>query len=121
MTDILPCVCGMVNPRLEVGIGNNRYACLNCGRSVSAKEKQEAQRMWNAAMSGPKLISMDKKYRTRDGRKVVLESAAASLNRFPVVGRIMEESGISSIVTWTAQGRIWQGKESSDDLVEDTE
>ncbi len=77
--------------------------------------------MWNAAMSTARPITMDKKYRTRDGREVVLESATESLDTLPVVGRIMEESGISSIVAWTAYGRIWQCEESPDDLVEVTE
>jgi len=49
-------------------------------------------------------ISLDKKYRTRNGREVVLYCIDAP-GRFPVHGRVEDEFGNSAIKSWLSDGK----------------
>ena len=129
MTDILPCICTTpLNPEIEKrggDCGMRLVVCPSCPRLAGAPSESEAIRMWNSAMSAPRLISMDKKYRTRDGRKVVLYDTAMPSPSCgqPVAGYMYFSDGTTFLDTWTATGayRTRGSEPHNNDLVEDTE
>ncbi len=64
------------------------------------------------------MISMDKQYKTRNGRDVRLLCTDAN-GTFPVVGLITQTNGQQEAGCWTSTGGSWSdGSFSSSDLVE---
>lgn len=63
------------------------------------------------------MISMNKKYQTRDGKPVRLLCIDETLSRYPVIGVIADEGESSS---WTKDGYYYHDAEETDpyDLVE---
>lgn len=67
------------------------------------------------ALSRP--VSLDRKYRTEDGRDVRIYAVDAGGN-YPVYGLILGSDGTASIETWTVFGVYRHGCKSRCDLVE---
>jgi len=65
-------------------------------------------------------ISLDKKYRTRDGRNVRVLCTDGPCNTYPVVGYIMGRSSATDYEEWTSSGRfdVTKNGEGLSDLVE---
>jgi hypothetical protein len=63
------------------------------------------------------MISMDKKYKTRDGREVKILTTERK-DDYPVVGLIVEDSGIETVRSWPLSGVYSEEHECLADLVE---
>jgi len=63
------------------------------------------------------IVSLDKEYKTRDGRFVVLYNIDERVTN-PVVGAIYKREKESNHCTWQLDGHTTMGCESPDDLVE---
>ena len=64
------------------------------------------------------LISMDKQYRTRDGREVEVLKVGVNHRNFPVAVVVTNKDGSQLIGTRTSTGRMYSCKENPSDLVE---
>jgi len=64
------------------------------------------------------LISMDKQYKTRDGREVEVLKVDMNNSRYPVVIVVTSDEGYQDIGSRTAAGRVLRNKESVGDLIE---
>jgi len=62
-------------------------------------------------------ISMDKKYKTRDGHEVKIYSVEGNANGH-IHGAILLKSGEWELHSWRKEGRIWLTGDSSLDLIE---
>ena len=49
-------------------------------------------------------VSLEKKYRTRDGYKVVIYTVTSVNELYPVVGHIISSIGQPVLASWTAEG-----------------
>ena len=66
----------------------------------------------------PPLISMDKKYQTKDGNPVTILRIDIKDMLYPVVGIVSHEEGTETVETYTSTGAFITNRESPQDLVE---
>jgi hypothetical protein len=63
-------------------------------------------------------IDINKKYRTKSGREVVLYTTEGLNKKFPVVGAIVFEDGNAYVAMWDSVGRKYGTIDSGMELVE---
>lgn len=64
-------------------------------------------------------IDINKRYKTRDGKDVVIYTTERNNTVYTVVGAMITDDGEhNSIYSWTEDGRLYQGEYSRFDLIE---
>jgi len=77
----------------------NTYILWQVGERLNATIKRRKEKMQK--------ISMDKKYQTSGGNKVVVVSVNGPLEDFPVTAYIMHDDGDHELTTFTADGHYF--------------
>lgn len=84
-------------------------------------EVKKVRTFANPDYKDPTLISMDKKYRTRDGRAVMLLMTTLKNAQYPVAGIVTLNDGQQTVMNFTDRGRRFSdGSETAIDLIEVT-
>lgn len=98
-------------PIYTEGLCNHEDDLERAKKAMAELDRQEAS-------SDTDLISMDKKYKTRDGCAVRIFSLDCGGN-FPVAGAILGREGVWLVERWTMDGHyISQPRQNCNDLIE---
>ena len=92
---------------------------LNELRPFDLKAAKDGASLCSYRMGGRSMISMDKKYKTRNGLPVRILCLDRKGDMYPVIGLVTIENGAESIHTFTADGRFnFSPEGDSYDLIE---